>query len=56
MVKVFMLYSDDKNWIKKTLIKEDIIENKKCAKHMFTHCDLTNIIDPGHSTRPNPQK
>lgn len=31
-------------WIRKTLIKEDIIKNKKHAKHMFTHCDLTNII------------
>lgn len=39
-----MLYSDDKKWIRKTLIKEDIIKNKKHTKHMFTHCDLTNII------------
>lgn len=39
-----MLYSDDKKWIRKTLVKEDIIKNKKHAKHMFTHCDLTNII------------
>ncbi|KKA25166.1 hypothetical protein T310_0806 [Rasamsonia emersonii CBS 393.64] len=31
-------------WIRKTLIKEDIIENKKRTKHMFTYCDLTNII------------
>jgi len=39
-----MLYSDDKKWIRKTLVKEDIIKNKKHTKHMFTHCDLTNII------------
>ncbi|THC92169.1 hypothetical protein EYZ11_008356 [Aspergillus tanneri] len=31
-------------WIAKSLVKDEIIEDKKRAKHMFTHCDLTNIL------------
>ncbi|GFG16438.1 hypothetical protein IFM61392_09507 [Aspergillus lentulus] len=31
-------------WIRKSLVKEDVIEDITRAKHMFTHCDLKNII------------
>lgn len=31
-------------WIWKSLVKEDVIKDIIRAKHMFTHCDLKNII------------
>lgn len=31
-------------WIRKSLVKEDVIEDIIRVKHMFTHCDLKNII------------
>jgi hypothetical protein len=31
-------------WISKSLVKHDIIEGIRREKHMFTHCDVTNII------------
>ncbi|EAW12595.1 uncharacterized protein ACLA_010210 [Aspergillus clavatus NRRL 1] len=31
-------------WISKELVQEKVIEDIRKAKHMFTHCDLTNIF------------
>lgn len=31
-------------WISKGLVKEEVIEDIRRAKHMFTHDDLTNIL------------
>lgn len=33
-----------KKWISKSLVKKEVIENKKRLKYMFTHCDLMNIL------------
>lgn len=31
-------------WIRKSLIKEDVIKDILRVKHIFMHCDLKNII------------
>lgn len=31
-------------WISKGLVQEEVIEDIRRVKHMFTHCDLTNIL------------
>ncbi|KAL4989600.1 hypothetical protein BDW68DRAFT_186264 [Aspergillus falconensis] len=31
-------------WISKGLVQEEVIEDIRRTKHMFTHCDLTNIL------------
>jgi hypothetical protein len=35
---------DCEKWISKSLVEDDIIEDIRRAKLMFTHCDLSNII------------
>lgn len=41
-----LLFADTKceKWILKGLVQEEVIEDIRRAKHMFTHCDLTNIL------------